>query len=223
MKVSQIFIFLTCNTNTERYGWGTVVATLVGASRLFLLSTSSRRPVGTTQPSVQWVPRFWVKRPKLPSVARVKNEWSCILAPRTRLSGLEGGKTSSLPLSLPEFITSWSRMLLHNVTHPFLSLLPSHCSCNMAVVSNYVRRPQIVAAKHERCRNFCILCRRRKIMWNSRHIFQHITARGFRKKGTLVNLITVQQDATVFGLLHFCRQLYKFRVLTPIIRSWYRL
>ena len=35
------------------------------------------------------------------------------------------------------------------------------------------------------------------------------------------NLITVQQDATVFSSLHFCRQLYMFRVLTPIIRSWY--
>jgi len=35
------------------------------------------------------------------------------------------------------------------------------------------------------------------------------------------NLITVQQDATVFSLLHFSRQLYMFRVLTPIIRSWY--
>ena len=35
------------------------------------------------------------------------------------------------------------------------------------------------------------------------------------------NLITVQQDATVFSLLHYCRQLYMFRVLIPIIRSWY--
>jgi len=26
----------------------------------------------------------------------------------------------------------------------------------------------------------------------------------------------------LFSLLHFCRQLYMFRVLTPIIRSWYR-
>jgi len=26
------------------------------------------------------------------------------------------------------------------------------------------------------------------------------------------NLIAVQQDATVFSLLHFCRQLYVFRV-----------
>jgi len=25
----------------------------------------------------------------------------------------------------------------------------------------------------------------------------------------------------LFSLLHFCRQLYMFRVLTPIIRSWY--
>jgi hypothetical protein len=33
------------------------------------------------------------------------------------------------------------------------------------------------------------------------------------------NLITVQQDATVFSLLHFCRQLYMFRVLTPIITA----
>jgi len=32
-------------------------------------------------------------------------------------------------------------------------------------------------------------------------------------------LITVQQDATVFSLLHFRRQLYIFRVLVPIIRS----
>jgi len=35
------------------------------------------------------------------------------------------------------------------------------------------------------------------------------------------NILTVKQDATVFSLLHFCRQLYMFRVLTPIIRSWY--
>ena len=35
------------------------------------------------------------------------------------------------------------------------------------------------------------------------------------------NLITVQQDATVFSLLYFCRLLYMFRVLTPIIRSSY--
>jgi len=35
------------------------------------------------------------------------------------------------------------------------------------------------------------------------------------------NLVTVQQDATVFSLLYFCRQLYMFLVLTPIIRSWY--
>jgi len=33
------------------------------------------------------------------------------------------------------------------------------------------------------------------------------------------NLITVKQDAAVFSLLHFCKQLYMFRVLTPIIRS----
>jgi len=35
------------------------------------------------------------------------------------------------------------------------------------------------------------------------------------------NLIIVQKDATVFSLLHFCRQLNMFRVLTPTIRSWY--
>jgi len=35
------------------------------------------------------------------------------------------------------------------------------------------------------------------------------------------NLITVQQDATVFSFVHYCRQLYMFRVLTPIIRSSY--
>ena len=34
------------------------------------------------------------------------------------------------------------------------------------------------------------------------------------------NLVTVQQDAN-YSVLHFCRQLYMFRVLTPIIRSWY--
>jgi len=34
-------------------------------------------------------------------------------------------------------------------------------------------------------------------------------------------LIIVEQDATVFSLLHYCRQLYMFRVLTPIIRSRY--
>jgi len=35
------------------------------------------------------------------------------------------------------------------------------------------------------------------------------------------NLIIVQQDATVFSLLHSCRKLYMFRALTPIIRSSY--
>ena len=35
------------------------------------------------------------------------------------------------------------------------------------------------------------------------------------------NLTTVHQDATVFSLLHFCRQLYMFRMLTRTIRSWY--
>ena len=35
------------------------------------------------------------------------------------------------------------------------------------------------------------------------------------------NLTIFQQDETVFILLHFGKQLYMFRVLTPIIRSWY--
>ena len=35
------------------------------------------------------------------------------------------------------------------------------------------------------------------------------------------NLITVQQDATLFSSLYFCRQLYMFRVLTPKTRSSY--
>jgi len=35
------------------------------------------------------------------------------------------------------------------------------------------------------------------------------------------NLIISQKDATVFSLLHFCMQLYMFRVLTPINRNWY--
>ena len=35
------------------------------------------------------------------------------------------------------------------------------------------------------------------------------------------NLIIAQEDATLFSLLHFCRQLYMFRVLTPIISSSY--
>jgi len=29
----------------------------------------------------------------------------------------------------------------------------------------------------------------------------------------MLDLITVQQDATVFSLLNFCRQLYMFRLL----------
>ena len=33
------------------------------------------------------------------------------------------------------------------------------------------------------------------------------------------NLIIFQQNANVFSLLHFCRQLYLFRVLTPIIQT----
>jgi len=36
-----------------------------------------------------------------------------------------------------------------------------------------------------------------------------------------VKLNIVQQDATVFSLLHICRQLYLFRLLTPIISSSY--
>jgi len=37
------------------------------------------------------------------------------------------------------------------------------------------------------------------------------------------NWITVQQDVTLFSLLYFCKQLYMFRVLAPIIRSLYNL
>ena len=36
-----------------------------------------------------------------------------------------------------------------------------------------------------------------------------------------LNLIIVQQDATVFSLLYLRRQLYMFRVLTPTISSSY--
>ena len=35
------------------------------------------------------------------------------------------------------------------------------------------------------------------------------------------NLKTVQQDRTYTISLHFCRQLYMFRLLTHIISSWY--
>jgi len=35
------------------------------------------------------------------------------------------------------------------------------------------------------------------------------------------NLVTVPTRCDLFSLLHFHRQLYMYRVLTPIIRSWY--
>jgi len=35
------------------------------------------------------------------------------------------------------------------------------------------------------------------------------------------HLITVPTRFYLFGLLHFCRHLYMFRLLTPIIKSWY--
>ena len=41
------------------------------------------------------------------------------------------------------------------------------------------------------------------------------------KSKCIFDLIAVQQDATLFSLLYFCRQFYMFRVLTPIIRSLY--
>ena len=44
-------------------------------------------------------------------------------------------------------------------------------------------------------------------IWNISDKF-HIYRSAHRES----NLITVQQDATVFGLLYFCRQLYMFRV-----------
>ena len=46
--------------------------------------------------------------------------------------------------------------------------------------------------------------------------------RNWRKKQEYIsNWIIVQQDATAFCLLHICKKLYMFRVLTPIIRSSY--
>ena len=42
-----------------------------------------------------------------------------------------------------------------------------------------------------------------------------------RYDSPLFEFITAQEDATYFSLLHFCRQLYVLRVLTPIIRSSY--
>jgi hypothetical protein len=50
-------------------------------------------------------------------------------------------------------------------------------------------------------------------LWNFIYTYIHGSAQ--RES----NLITVQQYATVFSLLHFRRQLYMFWVLTPIIRS----
>jgi len=44
---------------------------------------------------------------------------------------------------------------------------------------------------------------------------------------TLMNKWTISEftncptRCNLFSLLHFCRQLYMFPVLTPIIRSWY--
>ena len=59
---------------------------------------------------------------------------------------------------------------------------------------------------------------------NSTQLFGIYHKVGFYIHGSVhheSNLAIVQQDATVFSLLHFCRQLYMFRVLTPIISSWY--
>jgi len=42
------------------------------------------------------------------------------------------------------------------------------------------------------------------------------------KRLLVTMLITVQQDATIYILLYFCKLLYMFRVVTPpIIRSTY--
>jgi len=59
---------------------------------------------------------------------------------------------------------------------------------------------------------------------HKKNVLTMLTMTGFMNSHAITKfqyLVIVQQDATVFSLLHFCRQLYMFQVLTPIIRSWY--
>jgi len=51
-------------------------------------------------------------------------------------------------------------------------------------------------------------------------VFELLNA-SYKLCNIVLDLVIVQQDATVFSLLYFCRQLCMFRVLTPIIRSSY--
>ena len=73
------------------------------------------------------------------------------------------------------------------------------------------------------CINISVATRKR-LGWDNLKILPEVNVQKHirisnKKKPNLI--IVFQQDATVFILLHFCRQLYAFRVLTPIIRSWY--
>ena len=59
------------------------------------------------------------------------------------------------------------------------------------------------------------------LTWKIRWAPNNYSRRQMGFNWAIKGLITVQQDVTVFSLLHFCRQLYMFRVLAPTIRSWY--
>jgi len=55
-------------------------------------------------------------------------------------------------------------------------------------------------------------------------VYQRFGARIHVNSYVLSMSITVQQDATVYTLLHFCKLLYIFRVIhSPIIKSTYKL
>jgi hypothetical protein len=51
--------------------------------------------------------------------------------------------------------------------------------------------------------------------WKYFYFVMYLCLNRSKTKVIKFNLIIVYQDATVFSLLYFCRQLYMFRLLTP--------
>jgi len=161
------------------------------------------------------------------------------------LGAISKTEASHIVRAIYIFLVFWSDFVLKSLvwhilickvlfTVTFTVLVP----CNAAPHNRYQPHPA-EAAQHNTCSNIRLVLLKMGIMmpetcWEIVKN-KHLTVASCWFSLSLHNFLFVyswecaswikfsncQKDATVFSLIHFCRQLYMFRVLTPIIRSSY--
>ena len=135
-----------------------------------------------------------------------------------------------LPLLHPSHLYCYTflHQFLNNTLSTFSSRIREACvpsfsggqQCNTFLCSLFppVQYSLLSFLINHWCSDYHLLIKS-KVFWSDYNLLVTINAQYYMF--LILNLIIVQQEATVFSLLYFCRQLYVFRVLTPIIRSSY--